>query len=345
LIPSLALLVRNKPEQALRDSEERLRLMNEILEKRVEERTRELEQRALRLRQLATDLTLSEQRERQRLAMVLHDGLQQLLVAVKLRTALLERGRHLRQTATDIINLIDDAIETSRSLTAELSPPVLYQSGLLQGIEWLANWMHDKHGLSVNLVAREQIGPLPEEITILLFQALRELLFNVVKHAGVKAARVEVVRYDGHIQLEVSDTGVGFAAEKPYSREDKSGGMGLFSINERLSYLGGRMEIDSAPGKGSRFKPITPVIGPAERTESQKNMDGIQATRVIHKEMPHICIIGLSMFQEEDQAAAIFEAGAVNYLMKSGPSAEVIKAIRSCLRNRRDFGGAAGDAK
>jgi CheY-like chemotaxis protein/anti-sigma regulatory factor (Ser/Thr protein kinase)/AraC-like DNA-binding protein len=404
---------RKRAEQAMRDSEEQLRLMNEVLEKRVEERTTELEHRALQLRQLATDLTLSEQRERQRLAMVLHDGLQQLLVAAKFKAALLEREGDLHQAAMAISNLIDDGIETSRSLTAELSPPILLQGGLIPGIEWLANWMHNKHGLSVSLVLREQIVSLPEEVTILLFHALRELLFNVVKHAGVKAARVEARRLDGGIQLEVADEGIGFDVGKLNSKEGNSGGMGLFSINERLSYLGGRMEVNSTLGKGSRFRLISPRIEIAEphrsqtpaqhsisigiakpgadKTESEMiravlvddhmvmrqglagllraepdieivgeasdgesaidivrrtrpdvvlmdigmpKMDGIQATRIIHQEMPHISIIGLSMFQEEDQATAICEAGAVKFLTKTGPSEAVIEAIRFCAARR-----------
>jgi signal transduction histidine kinase/CheY-like chemotaxis protein len=407
-----------RAEQSLRDSEEQLRLMNDILEKRVEERTAELGYRALQLRQLATDLTLSEQRERQRLAMVLHDGLQQLLVAAKLRIALLERAGDLHKAIADVSDLIDDSIATSRSLTAELSPPILYQGGLVPGIEWLANWMHDKHRLSVNLVVREQIGSLREEVTILLFQALRELLFNIVKHAGVNAARVEVTRQDGLIQLEVTDNGVGFDAKKIYFQEGNSGGMGLFSINERLSHLGGRMEVDSAPGQGSRFRLIAPPLADEEeprrspmsaqhsisigiamsgaaKARSEKiravlvddhlvmrqglasllraepdieiageasdgesaidivrrtlpdvvlmdiglpKMDGIETTRIIHKELPSIGIIGLSMFQEEDQAAAILQAGAIKYITKTGPSEAVIEAIRFCAEKRIQAG-------
>jgi PAS domain S-box-containing protein len=403
-----------RAEQSLRDSEEQLRFANDILEKRVKERTAELGHRALQLRQLATDLTLSEQRERQRLAMVLHDGLQQLLVAAKLRIALLERAGDLHRAIADVSDLIDDSITTSRSLTAELSPPILYQGGLVPGIEWLANWMHEKHRLSVNLVVRKQIGSLPEELTILLFQALRELLFNIVKHAGVKAARVEITRLNGLVQLEVIDNGVGFDVKKIYFQEENSGGMGLFSINERLSHLGGRMEAESAPGQGSRFRLITPqldneaesrgsqisaqhsisigiaipesanaksgkirtilvddhlvmrqglasllrvepdieIAGEASDGESAidivrqmqpdvvlmdiglPKMDGIETTRIIHKEFPSIGIIGLSMFQEEDQATAILQAGALKYITKTGPSEAVIEAIRFCAGKR-----------
>jgi PAS domain S-box-containing protein len=401
-----------KSEQSLARSEERYRILSENLEKRVEERTRELEQRTLQLRQLTAELTFSEQRERQRLALLLHDGLQQLLVAAKYQVARLERGGDIRSVAADISNLIDDSIETSRSLTAELSPPILHQGGLLPALEWLANWMHGKHGLSVSMIIREQVGRLPEETTLLLFQAVRELLFNVVKHAGVRTARVEVAKQDGRVQVEVADEGSGFDLQRLQSEREKNEGIGLFSIRERFGYLGGSMEIDSAPGKGSRFRLFAPadraeeespkspagikhhvsyglvqpeigsfneirvvlvddhmvvrqglagllrsesditVVGEASDGESaidivrrtrpdvvlmdisMPGMDGIEATRIIHRELGNVSIIGLSMFREDERTAAMREAGAVGYLTKSAPSEAVIETIRSYARKR-----------
>ncbi len=258
---------RKRVEQQLKD-------LNANLEKRVEERTAELERRALQLRQLATDLTLSEQRERQRLAMVLHDGLQQTLVATKFGIKLLESGGNVQAKATEITALIDDCIETSRSLTTELSPPILHKGCLVPALEWLTHWMHDKHGLTVKLVSREPIERTADEINILLFQSIRELLFNVVKHAGVRIARVEVTRTDGSIEVEVADDGVGFDPSRLESGGSRSVGMGLFSINERLSHLGGRMEIETAPGKGSRFRLLAPLM-----TSSEQALETLSGSR------------------------------------------------------------------
>lgn len=390
--------------------EEELYILNKTLEDRVAERTAEAEQRALQLRQLAAELTLAEQRERQRISLVLHDGLQQILVAAKFQIALLEKTKDVTKKTTELAELIDDAIETSRSLTAELSPPILHQGGLVPALEWLVRWMSDKHGLTVSLASHGKIES-PEEVIILLFQSVRELLFNAAKHAGVRTARVEIKQEAGRIRVDVEDEGVGFDPMQLIKEGAKSRGLGLFSIQERLSYLGGSLEIDSAPGRGSRFKLITPplsmkravsairkqsivsiavvsqqeatvglekrvrvilvddhmvirqglagllraepdieIIGEASDGQSaidlirelrpdvvlmdisMPGMDGIQATRIIHKELPEVRIIGLSMFQERERETAMREAGVVDYLAKSGPADALIEAIRACVR-------------
>ncbi len=243
---------------ARKSADQRLKELTDTLERRVDERTFEAEYRARQLRQLAADLTLAEQRERQRLAMLLHDGLQQTLVAAKFSLALLEHGGDVQEKAAEVSSLIDDSIEISRSLTAELSPPILHKGGFVPALEWLAKWMHDKHGLTVKLASSETVHRTPEEISILLFQSVRELLFNVVKHSGVKQACVEITQADGQIQIDVADEGAGFNPRDLHSTEDNHTDMGLFSIRERLSYLGGTMEIESSPGKGSRFRLISP---------------------------------------------------------------------------------------
>jgi PAS domain S-box-containing protein len=239
--------------------ERQLQELNNTLEKQVEERTAELERRALQLRQLMAELTLAEQRERQHLSQVLHDGLQQILVAAKYQLALVPRSRNVAQSANQVEELIADAIETSRSLSAELSPPILFKEDLVSALEWLVRWMRDKHGLDVDLIARKKIEPFTQAVLILLFQSARELLFNVVKHAGVKKARIEIDRQDGRIQITIEDEGAGFDMNKLETGEaQRCGSIGLLSIRERLSHIGGSMEIDSAPGRGSRFRLIVP---------------------------------------------------------------------------------------
>ena len=163
---------------------------NDELERRVADRTAELAQRAAQLRGLAGELTLSEQRERSRLAKVLHDHLQQLLVAAKFRLAILDKGAEdlMKQAFREVEDLIDESIASSRSLTAELSPPILQAAGLNAGLEWLAKRMVDRHGLLVDLEL-EEIGALPEDLKILLFESVRELLFNVAKHARTRSIR------------------------------------------------------------------------------------------------------------------------------------------------------------
>jgi len=164
-------------------AEEELQHINRTLEQRVAERTAEAEQGAEELRALAGELARTEQRERQRLAQWLHDDLQQLLVATKMQIALTQAAitkpalRELLQKAT---RLIDESIGQSRSLTAELSSPILYESGLVPGLEQLGRWIEEKHGLRVTIETRADVTPEHQETAIVLFGATRELLFNVV---------------------------------------------------------------------------------------------------------------------------------------------------------------------
>ncbi|MCE5231607.1 response regulator [bacterium] len=219
----------------------------------------DLRRRTEQLRALAGELALTEQRERQRLAQVLHDGLQQLLAGARLRLNLLERARpeNVGQMAAEIGDLLDDAIQTSRSLTAELCPPILREGGLIPALQWLARWMDARQRLAVELDVHVAVQP-PEDMTIILFQTVRELLFNVVKHSGVNKARVRVARRADNLEIVVADEGVGF---DPATDTDagESGSYGLFSVRERLQHLGGSLEVHSAPGKGTRIVIAAPL--------------------------------------------------------------------------------------
>jgi PAS domain S-box-containing protein len=205
--------------------------------------------------ELKAALRMAEYREREKLAHVLHDGLQQTLVSMKFQLANMERGLStLRASAEEIRELIDDSIETARSFVAELSPPIL-RHGLVPALEWLAGWMRQKLGFTVNLSVSE-IPPAPEELTSFLFQAIRELLFNAAKHANVGSARVHVAVEDRELQVAVEDEGTGF--EPDQAGTESGEGFGLVSIRERISLLGGRFEVRSAPGEGSRFRLTMP---------------------------------------------------------------------------------------
>ena len=220
--------------------------------------------RADQLRALASELTLSEQRERRRMARVLHDHLQQLLVGVKIHLSLLERipDEKIKKATAEIMNLVSESIDVTRTLTAELSPPALHEGGLPAGFKWLARWMEDKHRLAVNLeMSAGQNLTLAEDVRVLLFESVRELLFNAVKHAGVNSARV-ALRYStsNELQIIVSDEGRGFDPAQLKPAGETGGGFGLFTIRERLSLIGGSMEMDSSPGMGSRFTLIAPLL-------------------------------------------------------------------------------------
>ncbi len=227
------------------------------------DRTALAERRADQLRELAFQLTQTEQRERKRLAHALHENLQQLLVGAKF---LLEDARLRTQdgktgkSIDKIKGLLDQSIEVSRAVSVEMSPPILFDAGLSAALPWLARQVESKKGLKVQTEINAKIAPDEEGMSGLLFSAVRELLFNVFKHAQVKSARVQLDRIDDdHIQIVVSDEGVGFDPTKLFASENWETGLGLFSIRERLEHVSGQLKIDTAPGRGTRVILVAPM--------------------------------------------------------------------------------------
>ena len=210
------------------------------------------------------ELTLAEQRERRRLAQLLHDHLQQLLYAAKLSVAAIQRRfaeTTLRGELAQVDELLDECLEESRSLTVELSPPILAHAGLAAALEWLARRTTEKYRLPVAVDSDAQAEPAGEDTRLLLFDAARELLFNVVKHARASQARLVLRRSTaGHVEVEVADDGVGFDAAR-LERDDTPRGFGLFNIGQRVRGWGGSLRIDSAPGRGTTATLRLPTSG------------------------------------------------------------------------------------
>jgi signal transduction histidine kinase/ActR/RegA family two-component response regulator len=236
-------------------AEEALLRLNEDLEGLVAERTALAEERARRLNELALELTQTEQRERRRLAKLLHDHLQQVLIAARLHAGILQRQTRDGEAA-DISSRIDEllkqAIDTSRTLTVELSPAVLHEAGLLAGLKWLARTFKEKYELSVDVHAAHEINVVNEDVRIFVFEAVREMLFNVVKHAGVSEAIVTVeLREPDRLLARVEDQGLGFQNGEPL---ENLAGFGLFGIRQRAESLGGGLSIETAPGRGSMLE-------------------------------------------------------------------------------------------
>ena len=230
---------------------------------------RVLAQRAEQLRALATELAVAEQRERRRVARILHDELQQTLVGAKyqLEAATAKtRTRATRETMGRLSEILEEAIKTSRSLTAELGLPILHQKDLTGALKWLAGRMLERHGLQVTVEAEALAEPLSDDLRAFVFEAVRELLFNVVKHAGVNEAQVRLLRQGENLRVEVSDAGRGFDSDRP---QGSGTDFGLFSIRERLGYLGGHMDINSAPSQGTRISFVTRIEKSSEGSASQ----------------------------------------------------------------------------
>jgi PAS domain S-box-containing protein len=257
-----------------RMAQQRMERWTTELEKAVNDRTAELVQSQQRLRALAGELSLAEQRERKRLAGELHDHLQQLLVFGKMTIAQGKQSAESSPACDAMVNRLDDilseALTYSRTLVAELCPPMLRDHGLAAGLTWLATYMK-KHGQTVTVkVPEEKDVRLPEDQVVLLFQSVRELLINSSKHAGTGRALVTMEHTDRNLTITVRDEGTGFDPAAVAAAAPPSGGIsskfGLFSIQERMLALGGRFDLQSAPGQGTT---ATLMLPPAQNGERE----------------------------------------------------------------------------
>jgi len=227
-----------------------------------------------KLQSLASELSLVEERERRAIATDLHDRIGQTLTVIRMK---LHEARQLAaapqtspavapETVAKAVRLLDDlgdlvrqTIRDTRSLTFELSPPVLYELGLEAALEWLADDFRDRHGLAVKVRDDGRPKALSEEVRIILFRAVRELLVNTVKHAGARRVEIETRRDGDSIRIMVEDDGAGFDPAGRSAAPAGHQGFGLFNIKERLNHLGGRLEIDSTPGQGTKATLTAPL--------------------------------------------------------------------------------------
>ena len=278
-------------ETALREDEEKMRALAGRLEELVAERTDELVQSEGRLRLLATELNLAEQRERKRLSMDLHDYLAQLLVLCRVTLARAKRIG-LPSLAEELVKETEDtlgnALTYCRTLMAELSPPVLQEQGLYAGLRWLADHMKRQELAVIVEVEGVPTSSLPEDRAILLFQSVRELLMNVSKHGALKEATVRVSNEAGLLKIVVRDeNGFDLAAAAAAVATDSSSPLsskfGLFSIRERMKALGGSFDIQSSPGHGTTASLTLSVAPRAEdsglSSESAEQTIGHQRSR------------------------------------------------------------------
>ncbi|MBN2339686.1 MAG: sensor histidine kinase [Acidobacteria bacterium] len=233
--------------------------LGEVIErKRSERRLAEYQEK---LRSLAAELALSEERERRRIAQALHDRIGQVLALVHIRIgALMEAfpDPKLGRELAAVRELVSESIAETRSLTYDLSPPILYELGFEAALDWLAERMGQQYGVAVEIDADGKGAVLEQQWRAPLFSAVRELLVNVARHSGSTVARVRVRRNGGRIRVSVSDDGVGMeAGTGPKAAPE---GFGLFSIRERLGSMGGEVAIASRRGKGTTVTLSVPVV-------------------------------------------------------------------------------------
>ena len=259
-----------------KEAEKQLSQLNVELERRVTERTRDLVYSQNRLRKLASDLSLTEERERRRVAGELHDYLAQLLVATRMK---LSQGRQSRQASkqsdllNDVDHMLDQSLTYTRTLVAQLSPPVLHEFGLAAALKWLGEEMV-RHGLHVTTEIEGDPIPLSEEQAVLVFQSARELLFNVLKHAGTDRAALRLNSTSGEMSLTVIDEGRGFDSSALKETAASAGKFGLFSIRERMESLGGRVDLVSGLSQGTCVTLSIPAFSMIDGISVQQRESG-----------------------------------------------------------------------
>jgi len=227
--------------------------------KRAEEQLREYQQQ---LQSMASELSLTEERERRHIATGLHDRIVQPLVFAKMKldelessTTSADSGKHLEE----ISNMLDQVIEETQTLTYDLGSPTLYELGLESAIEeWLSEEIEQKHNISTFFEAQDAPESLSEDISGFLFRSVRELLINAVKHGKAHSIRVSLRGEGDKIRICVDDDGVGFELSQAGVSRDKKCGYGLFSIKEHLSHIGGYIDIKSQPHHGTQVVLVAP---------------------------------------------------------------------------------------
>jgi PAS domain S-box-containing protein len=206
-----------------------------------------------RLRSLASELNLSEERTRKAIAQTLHDEVGQTLALarMKLSSALhLPEETAVEKIVEEVLDMLGLVIKETRSLMVEISPPVLHDLGLGAAIDWMAERMSSEHGIAVETMNSGDFSDLEHDLKVMLYQMTRELLVNIVKHSGGRQVLVTVERDEHTIGITVRDDGKGFDAREAGSAAAESG-FGLFSIRERLKSYNGSLQIESQKGKGT----------------------------------------------------------------------------------------------
>jgi PAS domain S-box-containing protein len=227
-------------------------------QKRAEEKILEYQRQ---LQSLASQLSLTEERERRQLATALHDNIGQLLAISKIKQGSLadKSPPENRKTLEEIRTLTEQAIQYTRTLTFELSPPILYELGLGAAVEWLVDQTRQQHHIDIRFQTDNSNPPLEDDMRVLLFQAVRELLVNVAKHSQANKVQVALQRENHKVCIVVEDNGIGMESDQITTIGLKTVGFGLFNIRERLNLLGGTLNITSESGKGTKITLVAPL--------------------------------------------------------------------------------------
>jgi len=247
-------------ERALRESEEQLRILNDSLEAKVRQRTRELERRSAEVFELSIRLLSVQDEERRHIARELHDTAGQTMTVLNMKMQRLLQK--IKQTAPELTSepeviqgLLDKLNQDIRTTSYLLHPPLLDESGLAAALPWYVRGLSERGGIDIRLSISENLGRLPQAMELVIFRLIQECLTNVHRHSGSKTALIRIGRDEGRIRIEVADQGKGISRERLAEIQAGGTGVGIRGMRERVRQLNGEMEIESN-GSGTTIAAI-----------------------------------------------------------------------------------------
>ena len=255
----------------IKNAEDLLRLQNNTLEvsilelqkaeKTQKENLNQINKYQKKLKKLNSELIRTEEKERKIIAGFLHDGIGQTLSIAHIKLTSLpnkDLTPKIKKTINESSKLIDSAITDTRLLTYDLSPPILYELGLIEAIKWKLEQVREKSDISATFKSSIIKIKINTDSRILIYRIVCELLLNVIKHANAKLVSINISKIRKKYYITIFDNGKGFDYKKT-SREGKSDSYGLFSINERLDSINGSLKLESSSESGTKATIVVPA--------------------------------------------------------------------------------------
>ena len=252
------------------EARKQLAELNDSLERRVQERTVELEAANNSLRELSHRLLLIQDDEHRRIARELHDGVGQLLAAIAINVSLVnleadKLSQRARDATADNVSMVQEIVRSIRTISHLLHPPLLEESGLASALAWYVDEFGQRSGIKVAFHCSPELGRLSSEMEIAIFRIVQESLGNVLRHSQSSTATVSLDVADGFVHLAVRDEGVGIPVERQNQlKTGTRGGVGLRGMRERVRQLDGTLHLHSGP-QGTEIA----VAMPCRRTISR----------------------------------------------------------------------------
>jgi len=249
--------------ESRRRHNEKLRNEQGELEKRVRERTSDLDTANKSLRELSARLLQLQDDERRRIARELHDSVGQMLVALTMNLSAVrldvERLSKIAHALTDSENLVQEMSSEVRTISHLLHPPLLDEAGLLSALRWYVEGFVRRSKIEVDLDLPDNFGRLPRESETAIFRVVQECLTNIHRHSGSSVAKIRVRQRGSDVLVDIEDKGKGIPPEKIQEMASSGApGVGIRGMRERLRQLGGTLEVQSN-GNGTVIHVCLPI--------------------------------------------------------------------------------------